>query len=463
MKPWETPVRPPQHSLWFERALLPHGWAAGVRLGINGSRIASVQANVAQGSGDERHAIAVPGMPNLHSHAFQRAIAGLTSRRGAAADSFWTWREVMYRFVDRLMPEDIEVIAAQAYVEMLEAGFTRVGEFHYLHHAPDGSPYVNPAENCMRIASAADETGIALTLLPVLYAQGGFGGLAPSAAQRRFICDEQQYGRLLEAARALSSSNESTVVGVAPHSLRAVTPAQLEAIARMAMHGPVHIHVAEQMKEVEGCIAWSGQRPVEWLLEHAAVDSRWCLVHATHANAREILAAARTGAVVGLCPITEADLGDGVFAAADFIRAGGAFGIGSDSNVLIDVAQELRWLEYGQRLVHQSRNVLAMSAEQSTGRSLFEHAWRGGCIALGVPAMGLSLGAAADIVTLDVDHPSFVARNDDELLDSWIFGARTPAVDCVWRAGKRVVHDGVHSRREEIARRYSLTLSRLLA
>ncbi|MGB3539795.1 MAG: formimidoylglutamate deiminase, partial [Mesorhizobium sp.] len=357
-------------AVFAEQALLADGWRADVRLALDGGRIKTVEAGVSALPGDERHAILVPGMPNLHSHAFQRGMAGLAETRGPGADSFWSWREVMYRFALSMTPDQVEAVAAQLYVEMLEAGFSRVGEFHYLHHDLDGRPYANLAEMAERIAAAASQTGIGLTLLPVFYAHSGFGGLAPNDGQRRFINDVRQFANLLEAARKAVQGLDQGVVGVAPHSLRAATPDELGEIAAMVPNRPIHIHVAEQVKEVEDCIAWSGARPVEWLLANVPVNEHWCLIHATHMLDSETIAMAKSGAVAGLCPITEANLGDGTFSAPLFMERGGRFGIGSDSNVLIGLPDELRQLEYSQRLAHRARNVLAAPG-QSNGRALF--------------------------------------------------------------------------------------------
>ena len=282
-------------------------------------------------------------------------MAGLAETRGGGEDSFWTWREVMYRFVERLTPDDVRAIAAQAYAEMLESGFTRVGEFHYLHHDAGGTPFADPARMAVEIIAAAQTTGIGLTLLPVFYAHSGFGGQPPGPRQGRFVHSVDDFARLVEGCRAAITALPDGVVGIAPHSLRAVTPDELAAILPLAQGGPVHIHIAEQTREVDDCLAWSGQRPVAWLLDHAPVDRRWCLVHATHMEDAEMRALAASGAIAGLCPITEANLGDGVFPAMDFLAAGGGLGVGSDSNVLIDLAEELRLLEYGQRLTRRSR------------------------------------------------------------------------------------------------------------
>lgn len=452
-------------QFWIGQALLPQGWARDVRIGVAGGRIASVQAGAARQAGDERLAVAVPGLGNLHSHAFQRGMAGLTEARslgasGASGDSFWSWRELMYRFLDRLDPDSFQAIAEQAYVEMLEAGFTRVGEFHYLHHAADGRPYADRAEMAARLAAAADTSGIGLSLLPVFYAHADFGGAAPNPSQRRLIHDLDGFAELLDAsARALQPLDDA-VLGLAPHSLRAVTPQELAALLPLA-RGPVHIHIAEQTREVEACLAWSGQRPLQWLYAHAPVDARWCLVHATHAEADELDAIVASGAVVGLCPITEANLGDGLFPMQAHARAGGRFGVGSDSNVLIDAAGELRLLEYGQRLALRGRNVLSADAAVSSGRYLFQSALDGAAQALGVEA-GLRVGAPADLVELDAAHPALASRQGDAWLDSWIFAARNGAIRSVWRRGSRQVSEGRHHRRDEVARRFQAALARVL-
>lgn len=447
--------------LWFQSALLPGGWARDVRIEVASGVIASVSAESPARSGDERHAIGLPGLPNLHSHAFQRGMAGLAEVRGPADDNFWTWRETMYRFLDRMGPDEMEAIAAQAYVEMLESGFTRVGEFHYLHHAPDGAPYADLAEMASQIAAAAASTGIGLTLLPVLYAHGGFGARPPASAQRRFINDVDAYARLLEASRRAASPLQDAVVGIAPHSLRAATIEQIAEVLPLAQGGPIHIHIAEQIREVEDCIAWSGRRPVALLFDSLPVDSRWCLVHATHVSEGERGRLATSGAVAGLCPITEANLGDGVFPAHAFAAEGGSFGVGSDSNVLIGAAEELRLLEYSQRLSLRRRSTLASAPGRSTGRSLFDSALEGGSRALGCAAE-IATGAPADVVSLDAGNVALAQCRDDQWLDAWIFAGGQNVIDCVWRAGKKVVQQGHHRDREAIGESYRRAMARLL-
>jgi len=448
-------------SLWFDAALLPQGWARHVRISIADGVIGSIEIGGTPEPCDERHAVGLPGLCNLHSHAFQRAMAGLTEARGPDRDSFWSWRALMYRFVDRLSPDDVETIAALAFSEMLEAGFTRVGEFHYLHHDPAGVAYADPAEMASRIASAADKTGLGLTLLPVFYAHANFGGATPSEGQRRFIHDPDSYAKLIAASRAAVATLPDAIVGIAPHSLRAATAEELAAITPLAGKGPIHIHIAEQTREVDDCLAATGQRPVAWLLDHQPVDRRWCLVHATHMEPFEIHQAAQSGAVAGLCPITEANLGDGIFPGQAYLEAGGRFGVGSDSNVLIDAAQELRLFEYSQRLAVRRRNVLAPEGGGSTGGALFSGALVGGAQALGVEMVGLTVGASADLISLHADYLSLAGKQGDALLDAWIFACRADVIDCVWRRGRKRVERGRHHAREAIVARYVHVIERL--
>jgi formimidoylglutamate deiminase len=436
---------------------MPDGWRSDVRLTIDAGVISSLEIGAAAQADDERHAIGVLGIANVHSHAFQRAMAGLAERRGPGADNFWSWREIMYRFALEMTPDQVEAVAAQAYVEMLEAGFTRVGEFHYLHHAQDGRAYDDVGEMSARIAAAAEATRIGLTLLPVFYAHSDFGGAPPTDAQRRFVCDLDLYARLVERARELVRTLDGADVGLAPHSLRAATPRELAAVGALAGQGMLHIHIAEQIAEIEACLAWSGARPVEWLLDHADVGPRWCLIHATHMTAEETRRLAASGAVAGLCPITEANLGDGIFNAADFVGRGGCFGIGTDSNVQISLAGELRLLEYGQRLFHRARNVFGQPSG-STGRALLDGAQLGGALALG-RTPGLSVGADADIVTLRTDA---IFRDDDDGVDAWIFSGGA-GVDRVFARGYLVVRDGEHIARGAVRDRFRATMLQLLA
>jgi formiminoglutamate deiminase len=444
-------------ALWCETALLPDGWARDVRVVFRDGLIDHVQAGAVADAADTRAKIVLAGLANLHSHAFQRAAAGRTGARGAGPDSFWTWRSEIYRLALSLRPEAVRVITALAYAEMLEAGFTRVGEFHYLHHDIDGRAYDDPAEMAGQVVQAAEAVGIDLTLLPVFYAHSDVGGAAPRADQARFVCDLDLYGRLIESCRGHLRGVPGARLGVAPHSLRAVTPAELAALQTLVLDGPIHLHIAEQRAEVARCEAVLGARPVAWLLDHAPVDGRWCLVHATHVTDAEVDRLARSGATVGLCPITEADLGDGIFPAARFVAAGGVYGIGSDSNVLIDVAGELRLLEYGQRLASERRNVL-LGAAGSVGRGLWDAAQAGGGRALGEAADGIAVGAPANLIALG-DDLVFEGCEGDARLDAWIFAARRPAIDRVWRRGRLVVEDGVHVARPALEAAWRAGLS----
>jgi formiminoglutamate deiminase len=450
-------------ELFFDHALLASGWARAVRMTVVGGLIRAVSQDATRGDAEHIPGIAVPGLPNVHSHAFQRGMAGLAERRGPAADSFWTWREVMYRFLDRLNPEDVETIAAFAYLEMLETGFTAVGEFHYLHHDVDGTPYADIGEMAARIAAAAGATGIGLTLLPSFYAYGGLGGAPPAPGQRRFLNDPERFLRLVARTREIAATLPMARIGLAPHSLRAVTPETLRYICRAIGDGPIHIHAAEQVKEVEECVATLGRRPVEWLAEKVGLDSRWCVIHATHTREQEIRALAASGAVAGLCPLTEASLGDGVFKAADFVAAGGRFGVGTDSNIQIDAAAELRQLEYGQRLKLLARNVLALREGESTGRRLFDSALAGGAQALRQPIGALAVGRRADVVLLDAEHPDLASRRDDEWLDAWIFVAGRRAVRSVLVGGERLLEAGRHLLRPQLESRYKRVIAKLAA
>ncbi|HEX4766255.1 MAG TPA: formimidoylglutamate deiminase [Lichenihabitans sp.] len=451
------------HKLYFDAALTPEGWLSDVVVDLDAGTIVSVVAGAGPDQRREAQSvggIAVPGIGNLHSHTFQRGIAGLTGRRGTGDDHFWTWREAMYRLSAALGPDEVEALAALSFVEMLEAGFTGVAEFHYLHHQPDGRAYADPAELAGRVVAASSTTGIGLTLLPVFYAHGGFGAAQPAAGQRRFIADLDLYGRIHEGAAQAVVRLPGGKIGMAPHSLRAATVEEIAALIAAYPDGPVHIHIAEQVREVEDCLAATGARPVDWLMEHLPVDPRWCLVHATHMTAAETEALARSGAVAGLCPITESDLGDGIFPGTAYVDAGGAFGVGSDSNVLISLATELRTLEYSQRLRDRARNRLAPPGG-SVGRFIFDGACTGGARALGAGTAALAPGGRADIVVLDPNHPALYGRSGDALLDSWIFGAATSPVRDVFALGKHVVRDGRHVARQNIEAAFRRAIDRV--
>jgi formimidoylglutamate deiminase len=442
-------------------ALLPGGWQRDVLIEIDaGGTIASVEANARARDAEHATGPVIPGMPNLHSHAFQRAIAGRTGRAGEDGGSFWTWRQAMYAFLDRVDADAFEAIAAQAYVEMLKAGYTAVAEFHYVHHDPRGRPYADPAELARRVVAAAAGAGIGFTLLPVFYAHAGFGGAAPTSGQRRFVHTLDSYARLV-ATLASDAVAHGYTLGVAPHSLRAVAPEELRAVAALAPRdGPIHIHAAEQAQEVADAIAWSGARPVEWLLDNASVDARWCIVHATHLAAEETRRLAASGAVAGLAPTTEADLGDGTFAARAYVDAGGTWGVGSDSNTVIDPFAELRQLEWSQRLLRLERNVLAEGGIP-VGQALYACAARGGARALAQPVGAIAPGRRADLVVLDGDDPALAEQPADALLDAAIFGPCRRPVRDVMVAGRWAVRDGRHPREAEVFARYRAAIAKL--
>lgn len=494
-----------QRILQFDRLLTGDGWVedAWVRVGGDGV-IAAVEAGGRpktggkEGAGVEESKVervegwAVPGVPNVHSHAFQRAMAGCAE--GRERHSFWTWRDAMYRFVERLTPDHVEAVAAQLYVELLKAGFTCVGEFHYLHHDPRGRPYADRAEMSLRILAAARTAGIGLVHMPAVYETGGFGGAPLEPGQQRFRLDLDAAARLHEAlAPAFAAAGQR--LGWAVHSLRAVSSASLRRIAAFLDDvgaAPVHIHVAEQEREVEECIAVRGERPVAWLLANAPVDERWCLVHATHMTGDEARAMAACGATAGLCPATEANLGDGLFPLGAFADAGGRFGVGTDSHIARSPAEELRLLEYGQRLAKRRRMVLSATARATSmescrtipqrrdrgqlrgresspadgrgearpsaldgaGGALLSHAWRGGAQALAWNGGRVAAGARADFVVLDAEHPALAGREGGQVLDSWLFSGTDNPVKDVFVGGERVVQDGRHVREEEVARSF---------
>ena len=452
-------------SVFFaERALLPTGWAANVRIEVGADgRLTSMRANADAQDAERLSGPLLPGMPNLHSHAFQRAMAGLAEVAGNPDDSFWTWRDLMYRLVGKISPEQLGVIARQLYIEMLKAGYTSVAEFHYVHHDLAGQPYANPAELALRISEAARSTGIGLTLLPVLYSHAGFGGQAPNDGQRRFINSTEQYLKLQQQLKPLLAQQPAQALGLCFHSLRAVTPEQIhEVLAASDKTCPVHIHIAEQQKEVDDCLVWSGKRPIQWLFDNVEVDQRWCLVHATHADADEVGRMAQSKAVAGLCLTTEANLGDGIFPAVDYLARGGRLGIGSDSHVSLSVVEELRWLEYGQRLRDQRRNRLYRGDQPMVGRTLYDAALAGGAQAMGQPVAGLAVGQRADWLVLDGNDPYLATARDDAILNRWLFAGGDRQVRDVLVNGQWVVRDGHHADEEASCRDFTRVLRELL-
>ena len=445
------------------RAWLDDGWNRDVRIDANADGFVS---RIERGSAIEpcaRNDWTLPGLANLHSHAFQRAMAGLAERRGSDADSFWSWRETMYAFAAKITPDDLQAIAAQQYVELLRAGYTQVCEFHYLHHAPDGHPYADPAAMSRALLAAADEAGIGITLLPVLYMRGGFDGRALSKRQARFAHTVDAFLLLFDALRAEQTATRR--VGIAFHSLRAVPPDALREVLD-AVDGqadvPLHIHIAEQIAEVDDCLAARGARPVRWLLDNAPIDSRWTLVHATHLDDGEVQGIAASGATVAICPTTEANLGDGLFPLRVYLDAGGRWGIGSDSHISTSPIEELRWLEYGQRLAMQRRIIAADADITSVGTTLLRGAWSSAQASTGMSLGTLAENARADWIALDGAAPELAACDDSNLLDAWIFSGNRNLVHNVAVAGRCVIREGRHFDEERIAARYRLTMARLI-
>lgn len=455
-------------KLFANKALLPNGWARDVLIEIDPAGvIQSVTTSASAADAERVQGPLLPGLTNLHSHAFQRAMAGLTEYRANPSDSFWTWRELMYRFAAMLTPEHLRAIAAQLYLEMLKAGYTGVCEFHYLHHDVSGTPYADPAEMSWQIFDAADQTGIALTHLPVLYRYGGFGPQPAKDGQKRFLHDIDAYAELLQRVHD-SLDDPRYRLGIAPHSLRAVTPELLKealvAIDSLDASAPVHIHIAEQVLEVEDCLRHCGQRPVAHLFDQLPVNERWCLVHATHLDDSELKQLASSGAVAGICTTTEANLGDGFFRADEYLAAGGVFGVGSDSHISVSAVEELRWLEYGQRLQRRERAVLG-NAERSVGRRLYEGALRGGARAAGRACGAIAVGQAADLIVLNADVRDAAAfhGNGDAVLDGWLFAGNDNRVRDVMVQGQWQIRDGYHEAEESIADNYQQAMCELLA
>jgi formimidoylglutamate deiminase len=452
-------------KLFARHALLPDGWAKDVLIEweASGSIVAVAAGTADDGAalaGVERVEYALPGMINLHSHSFQRALGGRTEKAGDSKDSFWTWRELMYRFARNITPEHIEAIAAQLFSECLRHGYTSLCEFHYVQRAPDGAMYPRPAETAERVIAAARLTGIGMTMLPVLYSYSGFGEKPLKPEQQRFRTDAQDVLRIVEALEPLRDAQ--TEVGVAPHSLRAATVGQIkEVLATLPKARPVHIHIAEQMAEVQQSLDWSGRRPVQWLQENMDMDQRWCLIHATHLTDDEVSGIARSGAVAGLCPTTEANLGDGLFPLESFLAQGGVFGIGSDSHVSQSAVEELRWLEYGQRLQHQRRNIAVSDAQRNVGDFLWQGALRGGAQAAGRPVGALAPGLRADILVLDDAHPNMFGLALDEVLGSLVFSGNDNLVKDVMVGGQWVVRNQQHVAQQAIAARFRQTLAEL--
>lgn len=449
--------------IYAKQALLDQTWVQNLRITVTEGAISKLDANATPGADDICVDTVLPSLSNLHSHAFQRAMAGMTEFRAAGQESFWTWRDLMYKFLDHLTPDQVQAIAALAHMEMLEAGYAAVGEFHYVHHAPGGQTYDRLSELSDRIFAAAADTGIGLTHLPVLYTYGGVNQEPLAGGQLRFSNDVDRFLALMEACETnIADLPEDTALGIAPHSLRATSPADLARLLKARPTGPVHIHISEQLKEVADVEARLGLRPVAWLLHNAPVDERWCLIHATHMSDAETIAMAQSGAVAGLCPITESNLGDGIFNGRTFLENGGAFGVGSDSNVRISLTEELRTLEYSQRLRDLQRNVLVDGAG-STGHTLYTAAAKGGAQALGRKAGSIAVGNLADLVAIDSTAPALCALTQSQLLDGLCFAAGDSVVTDTWAAGRHMVKDGQHIARDRIVVNYKAAMTTLLS
>nr|WP_306266151.1 formimidoylglutamate deiminase [Pararhizobium sp. IMCC3301] len=441
-------------KIFSNRAWLPSGWRENVRVSLDQGVVAGIEDNATAGAADIRVDTLLPALSNLHSHSFQRAMAGMTEFRAAGQDSFWTWRTLMYRFLDHLTPDHMEAIAALVFMEMQEAGYASVGEFHYVHHQQGGHPYDDRAELSTRILAAAAQTGIGLTHLPVLYSYGGANKAELSGGQLRFGNSVEDFSELLGAVEAAMTAMPSdTRLGIAPHSLRATAPDDLAEVVSRHGNGPIHIHIAEQPREVSDIVDWLGERPVQWLLKHQDVKPNWCLIHATHMTQTETASLAKSGAVVGLCPITEANLGDGPFNGPAYLGAAGAFGLGSDSNIRISLTEELRTLEYSQRLRDLCRNVMVNGAG-SVGKTLYLGAAAGGAQALNRKAGKLEIGCLGDLVAIDSTHPQLCALHGDQLFDGLCFAADDRVVSDVWSAGCHMVKDGRHIQRDRITANY---------
>ena len=452
--------------IFADKALLQAGWADNVRLTVEGGRLTRIVAGQRPATDDWRADCVLPGLANAHSHAFQRALAGRTEQRSPAGrDSFWTWRVRMYELANAIDAADLRVIAGQVYTEMLRAGYTSVAEFHYLHRAAPG----RDVDETMfaALCAAALDAGIRLTYVPVLYERSGFGESRPEPAQARFAATLDAFMVHVErVAASLESQAEDgalqPTLGIGAHSIRAVTPVALEAVAEFAnaSHRPMHVHVAEQQREVDQALAFYARRPVRWLLENNEVGSNWCLVHATHMDPEEIQALAATGAVACLCPSTEANLGDGLFALRRYLEHDGRIAIGSDSHVTINPFEELRWLEYGQRLSSESRNVAALG-DGHVGRELFDRALAGGAQALGHRQAGIVEGAHADLVCLNGDDPMLAGHDDASRLDALVFSGYPLPIERVMVGGRWVVEAGEHVRAGDMRSAFANTMRAL--
>lgn len=459
-----------QIKLYVEKILLAEGWADNKTITIENGVITAISDGLVEGAEVAQGAV-IPGMVNCHSHAFQRAFAGFSEQGSEGQDSFWTWRKIMYQFLAKLTDVDAKVIAKQLYIEMLKMGYTRVAEFHYLHHGIDGSVYGDEGSGLATMADAifqaAQESGIGLTLLPVLYQYSGFGEQVANSGQKRFINSTVQFNQLVSDCFTLSKQYKNTNVGIAPHSLRAVDKVSLtQAVAHVRSldsQAPVHIHISEQQKEVDDCLNHYGKRPVQWLLDNVELDKHWCLIHATHINKKERQGIIAKQAIAGICPTTEANLGDGIFPTTEFLAEQGTLAIGSDSHISVNPIEELRWLEYAQRLIKQQRAILATSEQASVGQNLWQHAALGGAQSTNSNTGSLAVGKQADLLVLDKQKTQLFANAEQQLLDSVIFASQQNPIADVMVNGVWVVRNQQHEAQQSSTEKFAKLLVELSA
>lgn len=461
-------------KLFAKQVLTSKGWQENQIITIENGVITAL-ATGCESDADIIKGIVIPGMVNCHSHAFQRAFAGFSERGSETSqgqtsqcqtkDSFWTWRKIMYQFLEQLSVADAQLIAEQLYIEMVKQGYTRVAEFHYLHHDIEGLAHKQPAAMAEAVFNAAQASGIGLTMLPVLYRFSGFGEQAPTDGQKRFIHSMSAFNALVDDCFTLAEQFPNTNVGIAPHSLRAVDKASLLAAVSHVRgkdeQAPIHIHIAEQQKEVNDCLTHYGKRPVQWLLDNIALDQHWCLIHATHIDDNERQGMITSGAIAGICPTTEANLGDGIFPTAEFIGEQGTWAIGSDSHISVNPVEELRWLEYAQRLTKQQRAVLATPQTSSVGQYLWQAAAKGGAQSTASNTGELAVGKQADLLVLDETKLSVYANGAKYCLDSLVFATHSNAVVDVMVNGQWVVTDGKHPNEQSTHEKFSALLARL--
>jgi len=451
-------------TLFFEYALLPSGWAKKVRIEIDSfGTISAIQKEMIGSTGDPINATVLPGVSNLHCHAHQQAIAGLSEKSSNSNDNFWTWREIMYFYLQKIQPNHLNAIAEFLYMEMLKSGYTSVAEFQYIHHNEDGTSYSNPAEMSLATVSAAKRIGIGMTILPVLYRYSGFGSKPPSDKQQRFINNADKFIEIFNQLEMHTRADNNINIGIAPHSLRAIDNSLLKEVLNGIQKKDLitHIHISEQINEVKECQEWFSLRPIEWLFENHDINSNWCLIHGTHSNKKELALLAKSKAVLGACPTTEANLGDGIFNTLEYLKFGGTIGVGSDSNITVDPFDELRLLEYSQRLQHQKRNLLAVNPQYSTGRNLFELAITGGAQAIGRKTGRIEVGYRADFIVIDTNHPTLITKEKDAILDYLIFSKPCAVIKDVYVNGVHVIKSGKHPLETSVIKKYVQAINAL--